>query len=57
MRTWVGGGGLRIGVVGWLFVLQLAKYFWVWGICVRILGLSFEAFDWLLTEWGDFEIL
>ena len=22
---WVGGGGLRIGVVGWLFVLKLAK--------------------------------
>ena len=25
VRIWVGGGGLRIGVVGWLFVLQLAK--------------------------------
>ena len=22
-----------------------------------ILGLSFGIFDWLLTEWGDFEIL
>ena len=51
------GGGVRMDVVGWGFVLELAKLFWIGWKCKVLLGLSFVFLGPFLAEWGNLEIL
>ena len=41
---------------GVVVCFKACKIIWMWGICICILGLSFETFDWFVAEWGNFEI-